>query len=104
VIWSVIELGIGIIVISLPSCRPIFRSIPFFAAMSAAGSKNMPTKQPTHTKHSWPTQRSAEKGSFQLKDLESSMEGKSVGDVETFLSVSSLTRDVEDGIQNSSGY
>jgi rhodopsin domain-containing protein len=33
-VWSVVELGVGIIVISLPACRPLFRSIQFFSSMA----------------------------------------------------------------------
>ena len=98
-IWSVIELGVGIIVISLPSCRPILRSIPFFAAMSSANSNNTPNKHPDRTRPSWPSQPSLQKGSLKLRDLESSTGGHSRGDVETFMSDNSVLRDAEEGME-----
>jgi hypothetical protein len=52
-IWSVVELGIGIIVISLPSIRPLLRKIPFFAAMSTTGSNDTPDHPNDNTKKRW---------------------------------------------------
>ena len=51
-IWSVVELGIGIIVISLPSLGPLFRNIPFFAAV-ASGGHGVPVSNQTISTSSW---------------------------------------------------
>ena len=52
-IWSVIELGIGIIVISLPSLGPLFRNIPFFAAVASGDHAAVAISNQTVSTSSW---------------------------------------------------
>jgi len=92
-IWSVVELGIGLIVISLPACRALLRSYRFFAPTIVTSSD----AQYSGSKSS-ANNRSAHGDTFQQESL-SSDSNNVQGDRGTFLSDSSAVRDVESGIQ-----
>jgi hypothetical protein len=97
-IWSVVELGIGLIVISLPSCRALVRTIPFFAAMAdrtPTGSDQMPHPQGSRSKNTWANQRVTRKVTDPWDSVESSNDGHSQADLIAFLSDSATLRDVE---------
>jgi len=97
-IWSVVELGIGLIVISLPSCRALVHNIPFFAAMadrSPTGSDQTPHLQGSRSKSTWANQRVTRKVTDPLDSVESSKDEHSQADLITFLSDSATLKDVE---------
>jgi hypothetical protein len=95
-IWSVVELGIGLIIISLPSCRALVRSIPFFAAaMSSEGSDPMANNQRSRTRDTWADKRTTKKATNPSNDVESFTEGNSNADLINYLTTSSSSRDAE---------
>jgi len=97
-IWSVVELGIGLIVISLPACRPLFGSTRFFAPTIVASSNTPSNAQYGSSKRSANT-RSAQEDAFQGQDSLSSVSNNGNGGRGTFLSDGSAVGDVEGAIQ-----
>jgi len=99
-IWSVVELGVGIIVISLPSCRPLFRGVPFLNSTSAESSNPPSNTRSSRSKYSWPSRRITQKGTQERVDVESSNDDTLTGGGQTFLSDASVV-DHEKGIGKS---
>jgi len=91
-IWSVVELGIGLVVISLPACRSLFRSDRFLATTTVASSNTQYVDSKSHSNN-----RSIRGSAFQQDSLVSDS-NNSEGGRGTFLSNSSTARDVESAI------
>jgi len=91
-IWSVVELGIGLIVISLPACRALFRSSRFFASTVASGSNNK-----SGSSKSSANNRSAQRDTFHQDGLSSNSINELNGR-ETFLNDNSVQGDVESNL------
>jgi len=98
-IWSVVELGIGIIVISLPACRTLFRSISFFATTTIASSNSTTLTPSSRSKNSWAGGRVLQNDKFHYKDMDPSIERSSKGYGGTFLIDVLNNGDIEKGIE-----